>query len=113
MSFEIDIDSALKPEHKAELRRTFQLMKEDSDRTGVNIYIRLFQDFPEYRKIFPKFRFLTDGEILNSRELRHHGDVVMVEFQGIMDMLDDPVQFSAVIKRMARQHKYHKVTHSL
>lgn len=59
MSVEINMDDVLEPIHKEELKRTFRLMREDSDRHGLSIFVRSPAPLP------------PDG--LSMRKRRHFG----------------------------------------
>lgn len=62
------------------LKANFERLEEEAIRNGISVYVRMFQEYPEYKSLFPRFRYMTDEAVSNSQELRAQGEVYMCGF---------------------------------
>ncbi len=70
---------------------------------------RLFEEYPEYKKLFPQLRNLTDIECMNSNTI--HAIAVDKFMKGLADMIEHMEDIAHVKERLERIAVVHKRHH--
>ncbi|KAK0390208.1 hypothetical protein QR680_019433 [Steinernema hermaphroditum] len=83
---------------------TFTKMEQQAIPNALNILIRLFSDYPNYKNIWPQFRAIPDSALMYAPELRRHAQVYMTGLRTIIDAMDDDAKLTASLKRIAKAH---------
>ncbi|KAK0390209.1 hypothetical protein QR680_019433 [Steinernema hermaphroditum] len=79
-------------------------MEQQAIPNALNILIRLFSDYPNYKNIWPQFRAIPDSALMYAPELRRHAQVYMTGLRTIIDAMDDDAKLTASLKRIAKAH---------
>uniref|UniRef100_A0A1I7YVA0 GLOBIN domain-containing protein n=1 Tax=Steinernema glaseri TaxID=37863 RepID=A0A1I7YVA0_9BILA len=86
------------------IQETFTNMEKQAIPNALNILIRLFSDYPNYKRIWPQFRAIPDSALMCAPELRRHAQVYMKGLRTIIDAMDDDAKLTASLKRIAKAH---------
>ncbi|KAK0398593.1 hypothetical protein QR680_002659 [Steinernema hermaphroditum] len=86
------------------IQETFTKMEQQAIPNALNILIRLFSDYPNYKNIWPQFRAIPDSALMCAPELRRHAQVYMTGLRTIIDAMDDDAKLTASLKRIAKAH---------
>uniref|UniRef100_A0A914XR98 Globin family profile domain-containing protein n=1 Tax=Plectus sambesii TaxID=2011161 RepID=A0A914XR98_9BILA len=96
--------SRITPEQRAIITDTFRMMEEDSRRNGINIFVRLFSEFPNYKDIWPQFQGITDSSLMGAAELHKHAVVYMHGLHTIIGSIDDDHTLAEQLRKIAQAH---------
>uniref|UniRef100_A0A914UKD7 Globin family profile domain-containing protein n=1 Tax=Plectus sambesii TaxID=2011161 RepID=A0A914UKD7_9BILA len=96
--------SRLSPKQRAILTETFRKMEDDGKRTGVNIFVRLFAEYPNYKAIWPQFQAIPDSSLMGAQELQKHAGVYMSGLRNIIASIDDNEALAEQLKKIALTH---------
>lgn len=89
---------------------TWAVVKLDAKRTGVELFMRLFEAHPEHQKRFPSFRGMNLTELRGSTKLSAHATNVMYSLTGVVDNLEDPECLTELLRKLGENHRRHEIT---
>ncbi|KAK0394845.1 hypothetical protein QR680_000964 [Steinernema hermaphroditum] len=101
--------SLLTDEMKKIVRETFKQMEQESTKNGLNIFVRLFVEYPDYKEMWPQFRAIQDSALVSSDQLRQHAKIYMKGLHNVIGSLDDEAQLIKVLRKIADTHARHGV----
>ncbi|XGW30456.1 hypothetical protein V3C99_009434 [Haemonchus contortus] len=96
--------SRLTERQQAVIMRTFTKMEDDPVKNALEIFVRLFADYPHYKRIWPQFRGIPDSSLINAIELRRHASVYICGLTAIIRSMTRESEFANHMKRIAKAH---------
>ncbi|XP_063240468.1 myoglobin-like [Bacillus rossius redtenbacheri] len=75
---------------------------------GVDIFMAMFQQHPEYQKLFPKFSNVPLSELRGNSNLVKHATMVMEALTTVVGDLSKPAENLEKLRQLGRKHaKFH------
>ncbi|XP_028858696.1 neuroglobin-like [Denticeps clupeoides] len=91
------------------IKESWEHVQHDASKTGVIIFVRLFESHPECKNAFFNFREVQDLEMLRvSKELRIHGLRVMSFIEKSVARLNQPERLEQLAFDLGRKHYHYK-----
>lgn len=112
----VEPKTGLTPRQKQIVKDTWEIVKLDVKANGVELFIKYFQEHPEYQKFFRAFSDVPLSELRGNRRLLAHATSVMYAITSVVDNLDDPdcliellakIGVSHIPRNLARHHFEH------
>ncbi|XP_028904557.1 hemoglobin subunit alpha-D-like [Ornithorhynchus anatinus] len=88
---------------KANIQSIWSKMMENLEKNGIDIFTRLFREYPETKKYFKNIPL--EGNLQEDPLLRSHGRRVMVALNRIIQNLDNWKQVCKILNPLAEKHK--------
>ncbi|VDO99836.1 unnamed protein product [Soboliphyme baturini] len=82
--------------------KKLEQLEEDN---AVKIFIRLFQENPAYKSLFPKLRFMGDADIVNSTALVAHTQLILKMIKTFINGFQNESTCAVVLKRAETAHR--------
>ncbi|XP_059809782.1 myoglobin [Hypanus sabinus] len=90
-----------------EINKVWAGVEGDLPSLGQIVLYRLFKEYPNTQKLFPKFKDLTLDQVENNDAVRNHGNTVL---QAVGKMLKKKGDHASEVKAMAETHIHkHKI----
>jgi len=101
-----NVIQGLTEEEITEIQSTWKsIISDKTSEHGVNILIRFFKNYPEYKaQYFQNLNTLSEDELRESPKLRSHGAGFVLAITQIISDLDNMLIVEEVAKKIARNH---------
>ncbi|ETN68587.1 globin [Necator americanus] len=86
------------------IRISYQSLEGESTKNGMDLFVKLFAEFPNYKNIWPQFHEVADSSLIFSDKLRNHAKVYMAGLKRIVDVLDDNEKLIEATTKIASSH---------
>ncbi|XGW30457.1 hypothetical protein V3C99_009435, partial [Haemonchus contortus] len=96
--------SRLTERQHAVIIRTFAKMGSNPVKNALQVLLRLFAEYPQYKRIWPQFRGIQDSSLINAIELRRHASVYMCGLTAIIHSMNREDELEVQMKRIAKAH---------
>ncbi|XP_046679741.1 myoglobin-like [Homalodisca vitripennis] len=90
---------------KETIRFVWKKVEDDYPTHGRNVFVKLFDDYPYFKKFFKSAIGNFDDPFMSPRFQKHMLQVLLPTFGGIMDNLDFPEAVNEAVKRLAVAHR--------
>ncbi|KAH7713618.1 CRE-GLB-14 protein [Aphelenchoides avenae] len=103
----------LTPRQREVIQNTFKCLNTRLIKCGMEVMLRLFADYPQYKNIWPQFRQIPDSSLMSAVQLNKHASIYMGGLRTIIENMDDDKNLNRVLRRIAYAHvkwniyKYH------
>ncbi|CAG2111740.1 unnamed protein product, partial [Medioppia subpectinata] len=92
------------------VRNTWELVRQDVPGNGSDLFLRLFDENPEYQALFKAFKSVPKAELRYNKRFVAHVTNVMYTLSMIVDNIDETEVLVEMLTKMADNHRRHKST---
>uniref|UniRef100_A0A915I2C7 Globin family profile domain-containing protein n=1 Tax=Romanomermis culicivorax TaxID=13658 RepID=A0A915I2C7_ROMCU len=64
----------------------------------------MFSDYPQYKQLWPKFKFIPDSSLMSAPELQNFAQIYMEGLKAIITRLHDRENVVETLEKIARAH---------
>ncbi|XP_074648006.1 globin-like [Tubulanus polymorphus] len=101
----VDPATGLTQRQKNAIKNSWDLVAEDAKGNGIVFYMRLFDEYPDYQKLFPKgISNKTKEELPGSIRMKAQAAKTMMALNNYVANLNDPAVLVVMLKDLARSH---------
>ncbi|XP_013776049.1 globin-like [Limulus polyphemus] len=105
-----DEGTGLSLRDKQNIRKTWSIVQKDLKGNGIELFVRLFEEYPEYRKLFKSLANIPWDQLRDSKKLEVHAMSVMYAISSLVDSLDDVSCLIELLKKTGENHRRHRTT---
>ncbi|CAH3119530.1 unnamed protein product [Porites lobata] len=87
------------------VRETWEFVEQRRSYVGKRMFLKFFENNPEYKCLFPEFKELSLSDIEKTKELHGHAKRVMKALENAVSAMDDAEIFAAYLDGLGRRHK--------
>ncbi|XP_073231190.1 globin-1-like [Porites lutea] len=87
------------------VRETWEFVEQRMSYVGKRMFLKFFENNPEYKRLFPEFKDLSLSDIEKTKELHGHAKRVMKALENAVSAMDDAEIFAAYLDELGRRHK--------
>ncbi|KAH3857697.1 globin-like [Dreissena polymorpha] len=95
---------------KVVIATSWAVMMENPTENGVEMFVRLFKNYPDVQGHFAKLSTLSVEELKRSPVLIAHAQKALAAINHLVDSLDEPGELVASIQNLAQDHQHRGVT---
>lgn len=103
-----DPRTGMTSKEKTAVRATWHKFREHHSENSSKIFVELFTQYPEYKKIFKDFTHETADALAKSPKLQAHGLSVVYQTTAFVESLDDADMLVTLIQKNGTAHTRRK-----
>ncbi|GFT60083.1 hypothetical protein NPIL_313461 [Nephila pilipes] len=102
---EPDPATGITPRQKDIVQNTWKIVRAETRKNGIQFFIKFFETFPEYQKLFKGFANVPMSELPQNGKLLGHALSVMYALNSIVDNLYDIESLLQVLEKIGVSHQ--------
>ncbi|XP_076312150.1 globin 1 [Tachypleus tridentatus] len=95
---------------KQHIRKTWSIIQKDLKGNGIELFIRLFTEYPDYKQLFKSVANVPWEQLRDSKKLEAHALSVMYTINSWVDNLDDVGCILELLTKTAENHRRRQIT---
>ncbi|KAK2149401.1 hypothetical protein LSH36_454g05049 [Paralvinella palmiformis] len=96
--------STLSEEHRIGVTQSWEAVCKNIRDNGTELFIRLFEEHPEYQEYFKELKGYTMDELRTNKQMRIHGTRVMHALSSMIDSLDELDVAAGIMRKTIDTH---------
>ncbi|KAG8190591.1 hypothetical protein JTE90_017856 [Oedothorax gibbosus] len=102
--------TGLTPRQKKIVQNTWKIVRADSKKNGILIFMKLFEHHPEYQPLFAGFAYVPLYRLPSNGKLVAHAISVMYSLSSVVDNLDEPQCLVQLLQKIGRSHRTRNIS---
>ncbi|GFV19587.1 hypothetical protein TNCV_478131 [Trichonephila clavipes] len=109
---EPDTATGITPRQRDIVQNTWKIVRAETRKNGIQFFLKFFETYPEYQKLFKGFANVPMSELPQNGKLLGHALSVMYALNSIVDNLSDVESLLQVLEKIGISHQPRRINGS-